>query len=242
LKKEDFLDILRDYLRKDFSEDEVVDIVRDYEEYFIDGLIEGKSEIEIIQSLGSPKEIASELIMQTNIKNKSKVMGKVENFFIEVNGKFKYSLNKLKINLNNKNHAKSRKKISILQVILTICLIPFVLSIALATFSAGIFLICSVVLGIISIPFSISLSNIMPELKMVIIFLFMAFIGLEILIWQLFIKVLKLEKKIIKKYCTWLKTNQLYINASRKKEEFEKNKKLDDECAIDRYDGGDLDE
>jgi uncharacterized membrane protein len=242
LKKEDFLDILRDYLKKDFSDDEVVDIVRDYEEYFIDGLIEGKSEIEIIQSLGSPKEIASELIMQTNIKNKSKVMGKVENFFIEVKDKFKYSLNKLKINLNNKNHINSRKKISILQLILTICLIPFVVSVALATFSAGIFLICSVVLGIISIPFSISLSNIMPELKMVIIFLFMAFIGLEILIWQLFIKVLKLEKKIIKKYCTWLKTNQLYINASRKKEEFEKNKKLDDECAIDRYDGGDLDE
>ena len=39
--------------------DEITDILRDYEEYFVDGIIEGKSEIEIIESLGSPKEIAS---------------------------------------------------------------------------------------------------------------------------------------------------------------------------------------
>ena len=62
MKKEDFLEILRDYLKKGFSEDEVMDILRDYEEYFVDGIIEGKSEIEIIQSLGSPKEIANELL------------------------------------------------------------------------------------------------------------------------------------------------------------------------------------
>lgn len=43
MKKEDFLEILRDYLKKDFSEDEVMDILRDYEEYFVDGIIEGKS-------------------------------------------------------------------------------------------------------------------------------------------------------------------------------------------------------
>ena len=61
MKKEDFLEILRDYLKKGFSEDEVMDILRDYEEYFVDGIIEGKSEIEIISSLGSPKEIANEL-------------------------------------------------------------------------------------------------------------------------------------------------------------------------------------
>ena len=55
MKKEDFLEILKDYLKKGFSEDEVTDILRDYEEYFVDGIIEGKSEIDIIQSLGSPK-------------------------------------------------------------------------------------------------------------------------------------------------------------------------------------------
>ena len=73
MKKEDFLEILRDYLKKGFSEDEVMDILRDYEEYFVDGIIEGKSEIEIISSLGSPKEIANELLSESNIKNENKV-------------------------------------------------------------------------------------------------------------------------------------------------------------------------
>ncbi|RRH08087.1 DUF1700 domain-containing protein, partial [Clostridioides difficile] len=54
LNKTEFLEILKDYLKKDFSESEVNDILRDYEEYFVDGLIEGKSDMEIIASLGSP--------------------------------------------------------------------------------------------------------------------------------------------------------------------------------------------
>ena len=79
MKKEDFLEILRDYLKKGFSEDELTDILRDYEEYFVDGIIEGKSEIEIIESLGSPKEIANELLKESNIKDENKVNGKVVN-------------------------------------------------------------------------------------------------------------------------------------------------------------------
>ena len=87
MKKEDFLEILKDYLKKGFSEDEIIDILRDYEEYFIDGAIEGKSEIEIISSLGSPKEIANELLYEDNIKKENKVKGKLESFFIEAKGK-----------------------------------------------------------------------------------------------------------------------------------------------------------
>ena len=89
MKKEDFLEILRDYLKKGFSEDEINEIVRDYEEYFVDGLIEGKTEMEIISSLGSPKEIANELLSESNIKNESKIKGKDESFFIELKGKLK---------------------------------------------------------------------------------------------------------------------------------------------------------
>ena len=37
LNKSEFLEILKDYLGKDFSEYEVNDILRDYEEYFVDG-------------------------------------------------------------------------------------------------------------------------------------------------------------------------------------------------------------
>lgn len=64
LSKQEFLEILRDYLKKDFSDDEVNDIIRDYEEYFVDGIIEGKSDMEIISQLGSPKTISEEFVSQ----------------------------------------------------------------------------------------------------------------------------------------------------------------------------------
>ena len=208
MKKEDFLEILRDYLKKDFSEDEVMDILRDYEEYFVDGIIEGKSEIDIIQSLGSPKEIANELLAESNIKSENKVKGKVESFFIEAKGKFKSRLNKF-----------------------------FAFAILCSTIGVGIGLIGSLIALVVGTPFAISLMNVMPEVKMVIIFAFIAYIGFEILIWQLFITVVRLEKKAFKIYVTWLKTNKLYIDGSIKKEEIEKY----DEIMKDN-DGGELDE
>ena len=208
MKKEDFLEILRDYLKKDFSEDEVMDILRDYEEYFVDGIIEGKSEIDIIQSLGSPKEIANELLAESNIKSENKVKGKVESFFIEAKGKFKSRLNKF-----------------------------FAFAILCSTIGVGIGLIGSLIALVAGTPFAISLMNVMPEVKMVIIFAFIAYIGFEILIWQLFITVVRLEKKAFKIYVTWLKTNKLYIDGSIKKEEIEKY----DEIMKDN-DGGELDE
>ena len=237
MKKEDFLEILRDYLKKDFSEDEVMDILRDYEEYFVDGIIEGKSEIDIIQSLGSPKEIANELLAESNIKSENKVNGKVESFFIEAKGKFKSGLNKFKVNLNDKEHVKSRKKIELLQILLTIILLPFAFAIVCSTIGVGLGLIGSLIALVAGTPFAISLMNVMPEVKMVIIFAFIAYIGFEILIWQLFITVVRLEKKAFKIYVTWLKTNKLYIDGSIKKEEIEKY----DEIMKDN-DGGELDE
>ena len=237
MKKEDFLEILKDYLKKAFSEDEVMDILRDYEEYFVDGIIEGKSEIDIIQSLGSPKEIANELLAESNIKSENKVKGKLESFFIEAKGKFKSGLNKFKVNLNDKEHVKSRKQIALLQVLLTIILLPFAFAIVCSTIGVGIGLIGSLIALVVGTPFAISLMNVMPEVKMVIIFAFIAYIGFEILIWQLFIIVVRLEKKAFKIYVTWLKTNKLYIDGSIKKEEIEKY----DEIMKDN-DGGELDE
>ena len=239
MKKEYFLERLRDYLKKGFSEDEVMDILRDYEEYFVDGIIEGKSEIEIISSLGSPKEIANELLSESNIKNENKVKGKVESFFIDLKGKFKLGLNKFKVNLNDNNHVKSREKIKFLQILITILLIPVAFGIACSTIGVGLSLIGSIIALIVGTPFAISLVKVMPEIKMIAIFGFIAYVGFEILIWQLFIAVVKLEKTAFKTYKTWLKTNQLYIDGSIKKEEKEKYEvKIDEKYK----DGGELDE
>ena len=235
MRKEDFLEILKDYLKNDFSEDEVIDILRDYEEYFVNGAIEGKSEIEIISSLGSPKEIANELLSESNMENETK--GKVESFFIDIKGRFKSWLNRFKVNLNDKNHVASRKKIEVMQILITIILIPIALSIITSTIAFGISLIASVIGIFIGTPFAISLMKVMPEIRMVVIFGFIAGVGLEILMWQLFILIIKLEKKALKIYMTWLKTNKLYIDGSIKKEKMDKH----DETIIDK-DGGEIDE
>ena len=237
MRKEDFLEILKDYLKKDFSEDEIIDILRDYEEYFVNGAIEGKSEMEIISSLGSPKEIANELLAESNIKNENKVKGKLESFFIDIKGRFKSWLNRFKVNLNDKNHVASRKKIEVMQILITIILIPIAFSIVTTTIAYGVSLIASVLAMIIGAPFMVGLMKVMPEIKMVIIFGFMAYIGLEILMWQLFIFVVKLEKKGLKIYMTWLKTNKLYIDGSIKKEKLDKDYEISNDI-----DGGELDE
>jgi len=237
LRKEDFLEILKDYLKKDFSEDEIIDILRDYEEYFVNGAIEGKSEMEIISSLGSPKEIANELLAESNIKNENKSKGKLESFFIDIKGRFKSWLNRFKVNLNDKNHVASRKKIEVMQILITIILIPIAFSIVTTTIAYGVSLIASVLAMIIGAPFMVGLMKVMPEIKMVIIFGLMAYIGLEILMWQLFIFVVKLEKKGLKIYMTWLKTNKLYIDGSIKKEKLDKDYEISNDI-----DGGELDE
>ena len=237
MRKEDFLEILKDYLKKDFSEDEIIDILRDYEEYFVNGAIEGKSEMEIISSLGSPKEIANELLAESNIKNENKAKGKLESFFIDIKGRFKSWLNRFKVNLNDKNHVASRKKIEVMQILITIILIPIAFSIVTTTIAYGVSLIASVLAMIIGAPFMVGLMKVMPEIKMVIIFGFMAYIGLEILMWQLFIFVVKLEKKGLKIYMTWLKTNKLYIDGSIKKEKLDKDYEISNDI-----DGGELDE
>ncbi|MEG2538236.1 MAG: DUF1700 domain-containing protein, partial [Clostridium sp.] len=64
MTKQEFLDILRDYLRGYFTLAEISDILRDYEEYFLNGELEGKSEKQVIESLGSPKSIAEDLIRE----------------------------------------------------------------------------------------------------------------------------------------------------------------------------------
>ena len=110
MRKEDFLEILKDYLNNIISQEEIMDIVRDYEEYFIDGEIEGKTEMDIIASLGSPKEIAKELVSQSSDKNinKSKLKNKFDDMYIASKDKSKELLSKFRVNLKDKNHVKNR--------------------------------------------------------------------------------------------------------------------------------------
>lgn len=63
MTKNDYLEILKDYLDKlNISEEEKRDVMRDIEEMFLEGMESGKSEQEISSDLGSPKKIIEEML------------------------------------------------------------------------------------------------------------------------------------------------------------------------------------
>lgn len=83
ISKQEYLDILKDYLQHHFTMYELNDILRDYEEYFLNGELEGKSDKDIIEQLGSPKQVAKDLIDETktvNIGHNMKKNSKQKNY------------------------------------------------------------------------------------------------------------------------------------------------------------------
>lgn len=73
MKRNEYIEILKDYLEQmSDSETERQDILRDIEEMIEDGLSSGKTEEQVINDLGSPKNIAMELtdkIIDTSTRN-----------------------------------------------------------------------------------------------------------------------------------------------------------------------------
>lgn len=238
MNKSEFLEILKDYLRKDFSEDEVNDILRDYEEYFVDGIIEGKSDMEIISALGSPKSIAKDLVsqMKENDENKklkdNKFTDNISNIYDRLKIKAKeifrngknYVSEKLTPNLNNESSKLSTKFIKITLKVLSILLLIPAFIFILVMIPIGISLIMSIIAFIIAIPFVFNFVRAVPEITWVVFFGSILFIGFEIIIWQIFIFFIRLFKTLNKRYTNWIKTRNIYINASEKKTRLEEDK------------------
>lgn len=78
MNKVEYLEILKDYLLKTYSKEESLEILRDYEEYFINGKLDGKSESEIIFELGSPKKIVEEIISEDEERKELNIFEKVK--------------------------------------------------------------------------------------------------------------------------------------------------------------------
>ncbi len=70
MNKEQFLKSLDEGIKR-LPEEEREDIIRDFHEHFQIGLEEGKTEEEIAQSLGSPKQIAKELVATYHVEKVS---------------------------------------------------------------------------------------------------------------------------------------------------------------------------
>lgn len=240
MNKSEFLEILKDYLKKDLSPDEVSDILRDYEEYFVDGVIEGKSDMEIIQGLGSPKSIANELIGQLRennkeISNKDKINEKLNLYKIRVKENIDKSKNyiseKLTPNLEDKYHKESRKLIQALLTILSLILIIPASGILFTLMGIGIALVAFIIGYIGFMILTFNFITLTKEITLLYIFASMAFIGGQILAWQIYIFLINLFKSMVRRYVNWLKTRKIYINASKKKE---KNENIENEINYDK--------
>ena len=249
MNKSEFLEILKDYLGKDFSEDEVSDILRDYEEYFVDGIIEGKSDMEIISALGSPKSIAKDLVSQMKEKDENKqfknskftdnISDKYEQSKIKARDIFRkgknYVSEKLTPNLYSESSRLSTKLIKIILKILSLVLLMPAFMFIVVMIPIGISLIMSLVAFIVAIPLVVNFVWSVPEITAVVIFASILFIGCEIIAWQIFIFFIRLFIKLSKRYMNWIKTRNIYINASEKKDRLEKDSYEEDGKGDDDY-------
>lgn len=231
MNRKEFLEILRDYLKKGFSEDEINDIIRDYEEYFVDGELEGKSDLETISSLGSPKSIAKELIDQINKEERYKINNKkdkINDMYVNIKIKFKETFanskdfidEKLTVNLQGSGDLSSKSIKVILFLLSLLLILPSAIFIGIMLCMAG-FLTFTLIGFFVAIPIMISLSWTQPEIALFFIFLSLAFIGFQILAWQIFLFIMRYMNTLYKKYKNWIKTRKIYINADKLKKEMD---------------------
>ena len=61
MTKNEYLNSIKSYL-KSLPDDEIRKILRDYEEHFIIGREKGRTEDEIADELGTPKEVADSIL------------------------------------------------------------------------------------------------------------------------------------------------------------------------------------
>lgn len=173
MNKLEFLDILKDYLLKSYSKEESLSILRDYEEYFLNGKLDGKTEEEIILELGSPKKIVNDLLYEDKVIEKNSKFKSFVNKFDEyfekniLSKKFKNLENETKEILNLKKYS----------IFLTIGLffLSFIMLIlgnrTLASFS-GLFAITVFFAGAFSVNDRINILSVVVNSVFLIVFIY----------------------------------------------------------------------
>lgn len=228
LNKKEFLEILKDYLSNHFSQDEVNDILRDYEEYFIDGEIEGKSDIQIIESLGSPKSIVRDLVeemKESKINYNNKRFDRIHDSLSQIKLRTKETFyktkdvinNKLTPNLKSDEDGLSTKLIKFLLAGLSFILLIIWIIFILVMVSAGITIVALNIAFIALIGTSGPLFALDLSIALLIVFISIGIIGFDILGIQVYLYILKLGKTLYKRYMHWLKNKKKYIVAKERK-------------------------
>ncbi|MCH1967059.1 DUF1700 domain-containing protein [Paraclostridium sordellii] len=228
MNKKEFLEILKDYLSNHFSQDEVNDILRDYEEYFIDGEIEGKSDIQIIESLGSPKSIVRDLVgemKESKINYNNKRFDRIHDSLSQIKLRTKETFyktkdvinNKLTPNLKSDEDGLSTKLIKFLLAGLSFILLIIWIIFILVMVSAGITIVALNIAFIALIGTSGPLFALDLSIALLIVFISIGIIGFDILGIQVYLYILKLGKTLYKRYMHWLKNKKKYIVAKERK-------------------------
>lgn len=225
MNKEEFLDILKDYLKGHFSAYEIDDILRDYEEFFINGKLEGKSEEEVAKGLGSPKQVATELIreMKGSVGEENYAKENIDTIKKSVLRVFNKTKSKSKEFLNSDAIVKgniSSFTVKLIIVCLTLMLIfPIgtiimtLILIGIGGISASIFNVFVYIASFIAFPVKASIS-------LTLFFGSLIFTGFLIIAWTLYIKVVSFIWLFVTKYIGWIKTKLMYV---RVKNSYESN-------------------
>lgn len=225
MKKDDFLDILRDYLKDKFNPYEIENIICEYESYFLRGYLDHKKDIEIIDTLKSPKIIAEELFRQKKYENikEEKLKNIIKRRYIYAKQSLNGLYRRLKKYMDDKLTADihSYKKLNNISKKFTIYIISFLLF-----FIYFVLISMIILISILSIIFSVSLILILIEgikfyahitqISWLLFFILIFCIGCEILFWQMFISIIKVILIGIKKYCNWLKIKGIYFKSRKK--------------------------
>lgn len=231
MNKNDFLDILRDYLKGTFSQIEINDILRDYEEFFLNGELQGKSEEEIIKGLGSPKSIANELIEEMKGQSTSTQKDSSE-IFEKVNKEAKRALKSCKIftrkagnkakefldsnSIINGNISSSGVKVII--NLITIAIIIGAMPVIFTMLGGFLTLIGMSIANFIGYVGAVVLCSISLPMGVFGIFACITWTGFLILGWLLYRLAYKGLKYLWIKYISWVKTRKMYVRVKDKQQ------------------------
>lgn len=220
MNKEEFLDILKDYLKGHFSAFEIDDILRDYEEFFINGKLEGKSEEEVANGLGSPKQVATELIreMKGNFGEENYAKENVDTIKKNAFRVFNKARNKSKEFLNSDAIVKG--DISSFAVKLIILFITLILAIPVGTIimtliGIGIGGVGATIGNVFVYIAAVIAFSVKPSISVTIFFGGLIYTGVLIIAWTLYIKVVSFITLFIRKYIGWIKTKLMYVRAKK---------------------------
>ncbi len=230
MTKNDFLDILRDYLKGAFSELEINDILRDYEEFFLNGELQGKSDEEIIKTLGSPKSIAKELTEEmkgqgkstssSNSELKDKVSKDAKNLWKNVKRQGKKAGNKTKEFLDSNsviNGKISSAGVKLIIIVISVLLFFPALTIVMSMIASGLGLVGMSIANFIGYLGAAFLCGI--DISMGVFGFFV------ILCWILYCLVYKGLKYLVVSYISWVKTRNMYVRVKNQQENTEGNEK-----------------